>query len=224
VMTEVQAERVLNIREENRPQRDICTAYYFLTYNAKTKFYEKAYFVSNEVIYSSTFLTTYSKDGSLVMSDWDDGISTSALNSFLSFLKRKVSKYPTKFTLRENRENFLNKLKRIPTLKDLNADFIDNNFHFTDSIWTNKLEQHSLPAIKASEFTVLLRMYLDSMQFNGATKNDLIHWLAYEFFGVKGFTYDNLKTYLERKSLSKKHKTAGSTIVKSFQKRYKDES
>lgn len=71
----------------------------------------------------------------------------------------------------------------------------------------------------ASKIAVLLRTYFDQNKIIGATKKDLILWLACEFYGVRGFKYDNLKGYLERGFLSDNHKATGNTIVKSFEKR-----
>lgn len=143
------------------------------------------------------------------------------LQRILRILQMKVTTFYSKVTLLEFRDPFVNKIKLITessSLPELNP-FIENSFHFSDSVWTKKLRDHSLPKMMASKIAVLLRTYFDQNKIIGATKKDLILWLACEFYGVKGFKYDNLKGYLERGFLSDNHKATGTTIVKSFQKK-----
>lgn len=143
------------------------------------------------------------------------------LQRILRILQMKVTTFYSKVTLLEFKDPFVNKMKRITekdSLPELHP-FIENSFHFSDSVWTNKLREHSLPKVKASKIAVLLRQYFDQDKIIGASKKDLRLWLACEFYGVRGFKYNNLKGYLEREFISEKHKASGNTIVKSFEKR-----
>ena len=211
-------EDFLRIEESKMPgQRRVCSYYYDLLNRVRDNF---------EDTWEETgiFVTRSSNNGNRVREGLRKRITESPLRRYIGMLQNKISTYYLKFTLKENRDNFLSKLKRIQSFEDLNTKlFVENNFHFADSIYTTKLKQHNLPIIKANELAIFLRMYIESNQLIDATKKDLILWLAHEFYGVKGFTYNNLKTYLERKSLSRRHQESGSMIVKSFQKKYKGE-
>ena len=193
VMSQKQVDQLLRIREENKQQRGICTEYYFLTYNAKTKYYDKEDFVSNEVIYTYT----YRKDGSIVvMTDWDDGSKTSALYSFLSFLEEKIRFYYIKFTILQSKAEFITGFQKEVKVKDISKNdhlFIDNSFHFNGEECTSKIRQHTIPKIMASRFIRFLIIISESNLIKGATQEDLKRWLEYQFYGVKGFNYDNYK-------------------------------
>lgn len=213
-----------------RNQRDICTFYYELTAIVKDNNLTSEIDLSieeNRLAYSHLFDNDMQLGNELFILGEAD-----PLRQELAVLERRGAQFFLKFTLLEDREAFLNAMKAIlkldtyesakeqeRILKDLPL-FIDNNFHFNNSIYTTKISNHNKPTVKANDLAVLLRIYLDNSKLIGATKKDVIAWLAHEFYGQRGFTSHNLKGYLERKALTRNHTESGHTIIKGFEKRF----
>lgn len=215
-------EKFLETRETLMPdQRRICSHYYDIINRVRRNFFDVNFAGAwpEDSSNNGDYWQTRSLKGE-VLGRYESETET-PLHGFRKILIDKISYFHSKFTILETREPFMNGLKKIKA--DVNSRefllFIENNFHFDDSTHTTKIQEHDQPKIKASSFAVFLRTYMEGNKIRGATKRDLILWMAYEFYGVKGFKYDNLKGYLERKFLSSEAKESGNSIVKSFQRK-----
>jgi hypothetical protein len=209
-----------------RTQRQICSFYYFLMTNVRDNFSDEE--IRVEIVWENgdrgtlSGWTTKTSTGKTFDFRAPSSKTDTTLQQLIELLERKISTFYSKITLSETKDSFIDGITKIISKRKTEHElllFIENSFHFSDSVYTTKLQEHHLPNVMASKFATFLRSYFDKKQIEGVTKEDLILWLAFEFYGIRGFKYDNLKGYLERRFLTKNHKEAGNTIVKSFNKK-----
>jgi hypothetical protein len=202
-------------------QRDICTFYFELISRVKDNNVAKEIDLTideNWWAYSHLF------EGEEMPKDQREILGYSdPFGEEIAIAEMKGAHFFLKFTLLEDRDTFLNSVTALLKTNDVSSNreqqvsmFVDNNFHFNNSIYTTKIKPHDRPPIRANELAVLLRIYLDNSKLIGATKKDVIAWLAHEFYGTRGFKVDNLKAYMERTALTKKHMESGNLILKEF--------
>jgi hypothetical protein len=221
-------ESFLGASEEFLPsQRKICSYYYEMIIRVRDHFFDinEAEFLPEDCHenFRNQFNSwkTVSPGPFIVGQGAVNDESDTPFQKIVKILQCKIANYYSKITLKESRDSFFKNMEKVAhkdSIKYLPL-FVENSFHFSDSVHTTKLRNHSLPKVMASKIAVFLRLYFEKNEVNGATKKDVILWLACEFYGIRGFKYDNLKGYFERESLSREHKEAGSTIVKSFRKK-----
>jgi hypothetical protein len=118
------------------------------------------------------------------------------LQEIIKVLESKVSIFYSKITLSESKDCFVNNMRKtIKKAKHNEQDFllfIEDSFHCDGQEWTPRI-QYNLPHIMASRFIRILIIMEESNLIRGATQEDLKKWLEYQFYGVKGFKYDNYK-------------------------------
>ncbi len=121
------------------------------------------------------------------------GLKQALTQEHTKLIRLKIDQYYSKLTLLESRDLFLNRLKRIFEIDQNLLLFIENCFHFDGAVYTSKIRKHDAPNVSATTLALFLRIYFEKKKIMEVNKKDLILWLVFEFYGIRGFRFDNIR-------------------------------
>jgi hypothetical protein len=183
------------IEQQIQTQRKVCTLYYGL-------FLKMALFMDGLPSDENDFFP------GLFQSKL--GLKQALTNEHKKLIQSKIDKYYSKLTLLESRDLFLNRLRRIFELDQNLLLFIENCFHFDGAVYTSKIKKHDAPNVSATTLALFLRIYFEKNKIMEVNKKDLILWLVVEFYGIRGFRFDNIRGIL----------VGSNSKIRSFKRKY----
>lgn len=127
-------------------------------------------------------------------------VTTMHANEHFRLIKVTLLKHLSKITIWSPSKTFIDLTIQCSSSEPLLVkEFIENYFHFVSNKWRPIQESCTMPEIKACDFVQIIKMHMDEGLLTGYTKEYVIHFLQYLFFGIRGYRYSNLKTYFSRR-------------------------
>lgn len=112
---------------------------------------------------------------------------------FQSVLKI-VNNYLSKITVNGFRNRLASELKNLYQKRLGNIEgFIENHFHFIGQKWTPITEMGDLPVFMSTKLAFILNCYKEDGLLEVRSKEYLIQWLAFNFYGWEGYTSHTIR-------------------------------
>jgi hypothetical protein len=124
----------------------------------------------------------------------------SSSNVFLSILKITLNNF-SKITVNGFRNRFVMDMKTIylKQLGDIDK-FIENHFHFIGQRWEPMNEVLNFPVFMGTKLAFILNCYKEEGLLEVSSKEYLIHWMAFRFYGFDGYTPHTIRRPFYTKS------------------------
>ncbi len=172
-------------------------------------------FVDSSVCLEKQVLVDGSVCFSIAMVEKDS--SSNVFSPILEITKKNFSK----ITVNGFRNRFVMDLKTI-YLKQLGDTdkFIENHFYFIGQKWTPMIEMLNFPVFMSTKLAFILNCYKEEGLLDVSSKEYLIHWLAFRFYGFDGYTPHTIRRPFYTKSGRKLQRRIRKKLLEQLESEY----
>lgn len=144
----------------------------------------------------------------------------SSSNVFLSILKITLNNF-SKITVYGFQNGLVENLKAIRQKEEGDVDsFIENHFHFVGQMWKPMIEVSNFPVFMSTKLAFILNFYKEKGLLEVSSKDYLIHWMAFKFYGFDGYTLHTIRRPFYTKSGKKSQRRIRKKLLEQLESEY----
>jgi hypothetical protein len=144
----------------------------------------------------------------------------SSSNVFLAIRKITEENF-SKITVNSFRNRFVMDLKTIYLKQPGDIDkFIENHFHFIGQRWEPMNEVLNFPVFMSTKLAFILNCYKEEGLLEVSSKEYLIHWMAFRFYGFDGYTPHTIRRPFYTKSGRKLQRRIRKKLLEQLESEY----